>query len=305
MQPDLSKRLFKLIKSENYVVTAYETAGRERESIASQLSDWGEATGDDAVSDLSDKLGVLLCEMGEQEEVFAQNLEDYRGVLKQIRNTESSVQPSRNNKAKISDEIAKLKYKEPENTKIPQLEQQLVRAEAENLVAEAQLTNITRQKIKEAYAMHCAAVIERAEKQAILARHARRLLNLLDDTPVQPGDTRAEYDQEPAARQVLNDAEDEMKSWQLDLEPVHTAVMGQNLMPAHAGIAAGSPREISPPSSRETSGTHSEVHPAYRKGSGSSSNSSSRRVASRTRVPYPEEERERVEERERSELNVI
>ena len=141
-QPELSKKLFKLIKSENHAIGAYESAGRERIAIASQLSDWGEATGDDSVSDISDKIGVLLSEIGEQEDSFAQNLEDYRNILKQIRNTESSVQPSRDHKAKISDEIQKLKYKEPESTKIVQLEQELVRAEAQNLVAEAQLTNI-------------------------------------------------------------------------------------------------------------------------------------------------------------------
>ena len=42
----------------------------------------------------------------------------------------------------MSDEIQKLKYKEPQSTKIVQLEQELVRAEAQSLVAEAQLTNI-------------------------------------------------------------------------------------------------------------------------------------------------------------------
>ena len=143
-QPELSKKLFKMIKSENHTIAAYEAASRERISIASQLSDWGEATNDDSISDISDKLGVLLSEIGEQEDVFAQNLEDYRTILKQIRNTEGSVQPSRDHKAKIADEIAKLKYKEPQNTKIVQLEQELVRAEAQNLVAEAQLTNIVR-----------------------------------------------------------------------------------------------------------------------------------------------------------------
>lgn len=40
------------------------------------------------------------------------------------------------------DEIAKLKAKEPESAKLVTLEQELVRAEAENLVAEAQLTNV-------------------------------------------------------------------------------------------------------------------------------------------------------------------
>lgn len=100
-QPDLSKKLYKLIKSENHAIGAYESAGRERLAIAQQLSEWGEATGDDAMSEISDKLGVLMAEMAEQEDAYAGNLEEYRGVLKQIRNTESSVQPSRDHKAKV------------------------------------------------------------------------------------------------------------------------------------------------------------------------------------------------------------
>ena len=93
--------MYKLIKTENHQIGAYEAAGRESQSVASQLSEWGESTEDDAVSDISDKLGVLLAEIAEQEDLFAQNLEDSRGVLKQIRNTESSVQPSRTHKIKV------------------------------------------------------------------------------------------------------------------------------------------------------------------------------------------------------------
>jgi len=231
-QAELSKKLFKIIKTENHAITAYETAGRERLSIASQLSDWGESTNDDSVSDISDKLGVILSEIGEQEDLFAQNLEDYRSILKQIRNTESSVQPSRDSKAKISDEIQKLKYKEPTSPKLVTLEQELVRAEAQNLVAEAQLTNITRAKLKEAYDLHLAATIERAEKQIILAKYGRRLLNYLDDTPVVPGDVRQSFAHVNDARQVLSDAEQELQLWQPNLEPVRTSGgLGANLMP--------------------------------------------------------------------------
>lgn len=147
-QAELSKKLYKLIKTENHAIGAYESAGRERLSIASQLSDWGESTNDDSISDISDKVGVILSEIGEQEDSFAQNLEDYRAILKQIRNIESSVQPSRDQKAKISDEIQKLKYKEPASPKLVTLEQELVRAEAQNLVAEAQLTNIVRSQAR-------------------------------------------------------------------------------------------------------------------------------------------------------------
>lgn len=100
--PELSKKLRQLIKTENHAIGAYEQAGKESQSIASQLSEWGESTEDDGVSDISDKLGVLLAEIAEQEDLFAQNLEDSRGVLKQIRNTEASVQPTRNQKQKVS-----------------------------------------------------------------------------------------------------------------------------------------------------------------------------------------------------------
>lgn len=214
IQPELSRKLYKLIKTTNNLITAHETAGRERATIASQLSEWGEQTEDEAISDVSDKVGVIMSEMGEQEDLYAHAVDDSRGILKQIRDTEKSVQPSRDGKRKIADEIAKLKSKEPESTKLVTLEQELVRAEAENLVAEAQLTNITRQKLKEAYDAEFLATIERAEKQIILARHGRRLLQLLDDSPVVPGEAQHPYQYGEQARQILNDCEDDMKDWQ-------------------------------------------------------------------------------------------
>lgn len=299
-QPELSKKIFKMIKSENHTIGAYESAGRERISIASQLSDWGEATGDDAISDISDKLGVLLSELGEQEDVFAQNLEDYRTILKQIRNTESSVQPSRDHKAKISDEIQKLKYKEPQSTKIVTLEQELVRAEAQNLVAEAQLTNIvspsphdppsstpttnpplqTRQKLKEAYDIHFAATIERAEKQKLLAQHGRRLLTLLDDTPVVPGDARPAFEHSHQARQVLNDAEEDLREWTPSHEPIPSSAsdLGSNLMPS-SPVAQ---KQSSPVQQRAIGGSEADemMEPGERDVSGSSTVAQSEPMAS-------------------------
>jgi hypothetical protein len=142
IQPELSRKLYRLIKSDNDLISAHEAAGKERVSIATQLSEWGEQTGDPAISDISDKVGVILSEIGEQEDTYAHALDDSRAYLKAIRNTEKSVQPSRDGKTKIADEIQRIKLKEPESAKLVVLEQELVRAEAENLVAEAQLTNI-------------------------------------------------------------------------------------------------------------------------------------------------------------------
>ena len=108
-----------------------------------------------------------------------------------------------------------------------------MRAEAQSLVAEAQLTNITRQKFKEAYDLHTAAVIERAEKQILLAKYARQLLNMLDDTPVVPGDAHQPYAHAESARDILNEAEDELRMWEPNVAPIHSSAghLGTNAVP--------------------------------------------------------------------------
>lgn len=104
----------------------------------------------------------------------------------------------------------------------------------------------TRQKLKEAYDLHFAATIERAEKQIILAKYGRRLLNYLDDAPVVPGDERQPFAHTNDARQVLNDAEQELQSWQPTLEPVHTSAgsIGTNLMPTEERENVLSPTSV-------------------------------------------------------------
>jgi hypothetical protein len=71
----------------------------------------------------------------------------------------------------------------------------------------------TRQNFKEAYRKEFDAVIERAEKQIIMARHGHRLLRLLDYEAVPPGSVPEPYTGDTQARQILNDAKDDLKDW--------------------------------------------------------------------------------------------
>lgn len=41
-------------------------------------------------------------------------------------------------------------------------------------------------------------------------------MQLLDDTPVVPGDARPAYSNASQARQILNDAEDDLRDWRLN-----------------------------------------------------------------------------------------
>jgi len=189
-----------------------ELVGRERMEVAQQLSIWGEGCDDD-VSDVTDKLGVLIYEIGELEDQFVDRYDQYRVTIKSIRNIEASVQPSRDRKQKITDQIAQLKYKEPNSPKIVVLEQELVRAEAESLVAEAQLSNITREKLKAAFTYQFDALREHSEKLAIIAGFGKHLLELVDDTPVTPGETRNAYDGYEASKAIIQDCEDALTNW--------------------------------------------------------------------------------------------
>lgn len=116
-------------------------------------------------------------------------------------------------KQKITDEIAKLKYKDPNSPRIVVLEQELVRAEAESLVAEAQLSNITREKVKAAFQYQFDALREHAEKVAIIAGYGKHLLDLIDDAPVTPGETRQAYDGYDASKAIIQDCEDALSNW--------------------------------------------------------------------------------------------
>ena len=213
--PELARKLSQLVKTEKNVLCAMEVVTNERRAAARQLSLWG-SDNDDDVSDVTDKLGVLLFELGELQDQFIDKYDQYRVTMKSIRNIEASVQPSRDRKDKITDEIAHLKYKDPASTKIPVLEQELVRAEAESLVAEAQLSNITREKLKAAYNYQFDSMREMAEKFALIAGYGKALLELLDDAAVTPGEIRPAYDGYDASRQIIMDAEAALEAWTFD-----------------------------------------------------------------------------------------
>lgn len=93
------------------------------------------------------------------------------------------------------------------------LEQELVRAEAESLVAEAQLSNITREKVKAAFQYQFDALREHCEKVAIVAGYGKHLLDLIDDAPVTPGETRNAYDGYEASKAIIQDCEDALSNW--------------------------------------------------------------------------------------------
>ena len=81
------------------------------------------------------------------------------------------------------------------------------------MVAEAQLSNITREKVKAAYTYQFDALREHCEKVAIIAGYGKHLLELIDDNPVTPGETRDAYDGYEASKAIIQDCEDALTNW--------------------------------------------------------------------------------------------
>lgn len=112
-------------------------------------------------------------------------------------------------------------------------------------------------------------------------------MNLVDDTPIVPGDVHPPFAEVEAARQVLTDAEDDLRHYQLDVEPIHSNAgnLGVGAMPGApvSGVGAGETSGVPVPESttyESTVRSESPVGVQYDK-AGS--------------APYPLEEADRVE----------
>jgi hypothetical protein len=97
----------------------------------------------------------------------------------------------------------------------------------------------TRQKFREAYAIHLAAVLERSEKQALLARQSQRLLALLDDTPIVPGEAPRPFLGTEQGRSILNDAEADLRDWAPSWDSHTTEYVGQQTQDTYHDTTTG------------------------------------------------------------------
>ena len=71
--------------------------------------------------------------------------------------------------------------------------------------------------MKTAFNYQFDSIREHAEKIALIAGYGKALLELLDESPVTPGETRPAYDGYEASKQIIIDAENALASWTLIL----------------------------------------------------------------------------------------
>jgi hypothetical protein len=134
-------KIEKLSKATSDQYRSTELVAREQLERAFRLSDWGETTGDDEVSDITDKIGVLLAEFSDQEDNFAEKLPELLSTYSIIRKAQRAFEDSKARVDSLLSEITNLKSKIPNSPKIPKMTETLVRAETERMVREAEFKN--------------------------------------------------------------------------------------------------------------------------------------------------------------------
>ena len=109
-------------------------------------------------------------------------------------------------------------------------------------------------------------------------------MNLVDDTPIVPGDTHPAFAEVEAARQVLNDAESDLQSYRLEVEPItsNAGSLGVGAMP---GSAPGT----------SVAGQSSTVDQTY---SDRSVSGEEQRYEQDSQAPYPVSDADKVERQE-------
>jgi hypothetical protein len=94
-------------------------------------------------------------------------------------------------------------------------------------------------------------------------------LNLVDDTPIVPGDMHPAFAEVEAARQVLTDAESDLQSYRLDVEPItsNAGHLGVGAMPGAIPVddsVAAEPSVVDQtPGSRTVSGEQRYAETPY------------------------------------------
>ncbi|CAB37434.1 sporulation specific PIL domain protein Meu14 [Schizosaccharomyces pombe] len=197
---DDSRKSHRIIRSGKSSGEAYKQAGKGLMNLGNHLSDWGAKSSNLSLNDISDKIGVLVSELGETEIEFVKAFNENRIKFKAIRAMEDSIAPSRAHRQRLISSIEREEERDPLSPKLTDLQNQLVRTEAENLVGEMQLDNTSREVFKSSFQGLMDAFQLRAQKQMTLSYYASQLAELINDEVAYPGDNPAAYSQKYATQ---------------------------------------------------------------------------------------------------------
>lgn len=162
---------------------------------------------------------------------FQDAVDQYRDTLKSISVKESSLQPSRDQKRKLREQIERLQSSLSSMDKVNNLKEQLAQLEEFTAPDEAEMSNFKRIATREGLYLLLNGMHAMSSKSDIISTFGKYIVDELDVDPVKVGEERRPYLGAEKTKRIQEDAQRAIEQWNPDKTKVRrtlTAHHGHN-----------------------------------------------------------------------------
>lgn len=162
---------------------------------------------------------------------FQDSIDQYRDTLKSISIKEASLQPSRDQKRKLKDNIERLQGSLSSLDKLNNLKEQFEQLEEFTEPDEVEMNNFKRIATREGLYLLLNGMHAMASKTDIVSTFGKYVVDELDVNPVKPGEERQSYTAMDKTKRIVDDAKKAIDQWNPDKTKVRrtlTSHLGRN-----------------------------------------------------------------------------
>ncbi|ORZ14362.1 Eisosome component PIL1-domain-containing protein [Lobosporangium transversale] len=236
------KNINKWLAEMKNIDSTLKTLDKEISADAKLIATWGSTEGDD-LADVCQRMSQLMEEVGLIQQAFSLRHTAYRKAIKSIKTQEMTLEENRKKKHDLTAQITKHQKSSKENPiKLMELQSALERVSAELLNQELELMQFKRITIKDAFDSKFDAMLEYAEKMALIAGYGRAITFVID-TDSQAADRMRIYNGSEYTAAAVSQVKAAVTSWQpqpVSTPPVRTQIAepSQDELALSAAVAA-------------------------------------------------------------------
>ncbi|KDR85055.1 hypothetical protein GALMADRAFT_131806 [Galerina marginata CBS 339.88] len=240
----------KIITTEKGVAINFDSVSINSKAQSKELYTWGQTEAED-VKDVTDRLAYLNFVQGSLASSLSTKLESARVPFKALRDAETNLQPRRNIRAGMQNQINRLEHEQQKggDKRIGEFREQLRKAESDDQQLEREVDLLKRKAVRESEQMKWDAIREYGEKLVLLAQAATPIIAALPSVPPTPASPYSGAQTTGAVRASLQRALDNYKTGHINLPP----------QVAGADLSRSDTRSFGESHASELSSIHSDV----------------------------------------------
>ncbi|KAG0265145.1 hypothetical protein BG011_005357 [Mortierella polycephala] len=207
------KTINKWLAEMKNIDSTLKTLDKEISADAKLIAAWGATEGDD-LTDVCQRMSQLMEEVGLIQQAFSLRHTAYRKTIKSIKTQEMTLDENRKKKHDLTNQITKHQKSNKDNPiKMMELQNSLERVTVELLAQELDLMQFKRVTMKEAFDAKFDAMLEYAEKMALIAGYGRAITYVID-TETQIADRMRIYNGGEYTASAVTQVKDAVTNWQ-------------------------------------------------------------------------------------------